>query len=195
MKPLIVPAFMLMLALSSSCKKDSHDSQPEPTVEKKPSVEFISMKVDGAFYVDSLTTQSYFQKTNAEFSMLEVGGIDPAVGKAGKDKKVKLYVRINFPGHEIKTGVYGTVQVGIDNAIDWQTFIDGWGIQEVYHASGNNSRHPDAPFRIEITRNDGAFLEGTFSGKSFGSTADVAGSKEITEGKFKIAKERMVIMK
>ncbi|SKA41486.1 hypothetical protein SAMN04488128_105453 [Chitinophaga eiseniae] len=192
MKPLIVPAFMLMLVLSSSCKKDSHDSQPEPTVEKKPSVEFISMKVDGDFYVDSLTSKSYFQKTNVDFSMLELKGTDPAVGKAGKDKKVKLYVRINFPGHEIKTGVYSTVQAGIDNAFDWQTFIDGSGLQDIYHASGNNNKHPDAPFRIEITRNDGVFLEGTFSGTAFGGDLNVSGQKEITEGKFKIAKVNMV---
>lgn len=50
-----------------------------------------------------------------------------------------------------------------------------------------NNQYPDAPFLMEISRNDGAFSDGTFSGKSLGSTASVAGAKEIAEGKFKIA--------
>ncbi|MBC9914408.1 hypothetical protein [Chitinophaga varians] len=197
MKPLVVPAFMLMLFLSSACKKD-HQSSPgdnNPRTEHQPSVQFISMKVNGTLFIDSLTTKSYFQKTSDQFSMIELRGNDPAVGKAGKDKKALLYVRINFPGHEIKKGVYGAVTTGIDNAFEWQTFIDNWGLQDIYHASGNSSKHPDAPFRIEITRYDAAFIEGTFSGRAFGGEKNVTGEKEITEGYFKIARDSTVVLK
>jgi hypothetical protein len=197
MKPLVVPAFMLMLFLSSACKKD-HQNSPgdnDPRTEHKPSVQFISMKVNGTLYMDSLTTKSYFQKNNAQSSMIELSGNDLAIGKAGKDKKALLYVRINFPGHEIKKGVYGTVTTGIDNSIAWQTFIDNWGIQDNYRASGNSSKHPDAPFRIEITRYDDAFIEGTFSGRAYGGEKDVVGEREITEGNFKIARDSTVILK
>ncbi|NML37824.1 hypothetical protein HHL17_11520 [Chitinophaga sp. G-6-1-13] len=201
MKPLIVPVLMLMISLTFACKKDHHDTPPPPPGENKPpvihkpSVEFISMKVDGTLFSDSLTTKSYFQKTSDQFSMIELRGTDLAVGKAGKDKKALLYVRINFPGHEIKKGVYGTVTTGFDNSIAWQTFIDSWGLQDIYTASGNSSKHPDAPFRIEITRYDDAFIEGTFSGRAFGGTQDVSGIKEITEGNFKIARDSVVVLK
>lgn len=196
MKPLVVPACMLLLFLSSACKKDRQNSPDNnPRVEHQPSVQFISMKVNGTLYVDSLSVKSYFQKTSDQFSMIELKGNDPATGKAGKDKKALLYVRINFPGHEIKKGVYGTVTAGIDNSIAWQTFIDTWGLQDIYTASGNSSKHPDAPFRIEITRYDDAFMEGTFSGRAFGGEKGVAGEKEITEGNFKIARDSTVVIK
>ncbi|MBC9930046.1 hypothetical protein [Chitinophaga qingshengii] len=182
MKPLAVPAFMLILFLFSSCRKD-HNNNEQP--QKKPAVEFISMKVDGGFFVDSLTTKSFFQRSSAANSLLEIEGIDTARGKDWA--KVRLYVRINLGGHEIKKGVYDKVASGIDNSIDWQTYADEIVLKDGYRASGSNQRHPDAPFRIEITRVDDIFVEGTFYGRAYG----IKGEKEVTEGKFKIAKEKI----
>lgn len=198
MKPLTVPAFLLMILLSAACKKDHHNEpQVDPPVvqpvEPKKAVEWISMKVDGVPYVDSLTIKSSIQKTNPESSLFEINGVDTALGK--QKGKALLYVRIHLEGHEIKKGVYVKVKSGIDNAIQWQTSIANQGLQDIYYASGTNLKDPDAPtsFRIEITSYDGVFVEGTFSGKAYGSNAqDVRGEKEITEGKFKIAKKNIV---
>ncbi|WP_147243352.1 hypothetical protein [Chitinophaga flava] len=190
LKPLAVPAFMLMILLSAACKKDHNEPKVEPPIETKKSDEWISMKVDGVTFVDSLTTKSFMQKSTVESSTLEILGIDPL---QPKDKeRAFLHLRINLEGHEIRKGVYDKVKTGIDNAIDWQTFIENEGLQEVYHATGTNLQHPDAPFRIEITSNDGVFVEGTFSGKAYGTnTLSEKGEKVITEGKFKIAKGRI----
>ncbi|MGN7819219.1 hypothetical protein ACTJJB_03765 [Chitinophaga sp. 22536] len=202
MKPLFVPALALMLTLAFACKKDHHNDTPTPPTEtkppvvRKPSVEFISMKVDGILYIDSLTTETYIQKTDDLFSMFEVRGADTVLGKAGKNKGALLYVRINFAEHEIKTGVYGTVTNSIDNAIDWHTYGKNDGIIDYYHASGNLPRHPDAPFRIEVTRADRLFIEGTFSGRAYGTGENgVDEMKEFTEGKFKIARDSVVVLR
>ncbi|WP_212003005.1 hypothetical protein [Chitinophaga sp. HK235] len=201
MKPLTVSAFLLMVLLSAACKKDHHNEpQVDPPVvqpvEPKKAVEWISMKVDGVTYADSLTIKSYIQKNNAESSSLEINGAD--TGQAKQKGKALLFLRINLEGHEIKKGVHVKVKSGIDNAIQWQTFIDNQGLQDIYYASGTNLKDPDAPtsFRIEITSYDGVFVEGTFSGKAYGSNAqNVKGEKEITEGKFKIAKEHIVSLR
>ncbi|RBL92016.1 hypothetical protein [Chitinophaga flava] len=191
LKPLAVPAFMLMILLSAACKKDHNEPKVEPPIEKKPSVEWISMKLDGVTYVDSLTAKGAIQKTNPESSLFEINGVDK---EAAKQKgKALLYLRIHLEGHEIKKGVY-VKSPGIDNAIQWQISTPDHGLQDYFYASGTNLKDPDAPttFKIEITSYDGEFVEGTFSGTAKGTNAEgVRSEKEITEGKFKIAKKNI----
>lgn len=195
MKSIILPAMLLLTTLLFSCKKDNDGAGPEPLpgtnepVDTAPK-DFISMKVNGQFYADSLTEKGFFQNTNVESSMLEIKGRD-----GGKERS-QLYVRINFPGHEIKEGQYAKVKTGLDNAVSWTTFdAEGFGIKGYYYASSNDLKHPDDPFVITLTKVDEQAIEGTFSAaRAFGreDNGDWV-AKEITEGKFRITRKNITV--
>jgi hypothetical protein len=199
MKPFAFVLTLLLISILFSCKKNKHDnirySSPEDTIRIRPvdpvlpdTANFITMKLDGKIYADSITQRSIFQKTSERYSLLEIRG------STGKDQSTKLFVGISIPDHKIKTGPYGKVKEGFVNTIQW-VVTGTLDVFETYVADGNDEKHPSDPFMIMITRSDETGIEGYFSGRAYGKNKnDVLVAKDITEGHFRFATQNMKIL-
>jgi hypothetical protein len=194
MKPFPLLVALLFISILFSCKKNKRefiytppiDTIRIPTVDPIPgdTANFISMKIDGKLYADSVTLLAMFHKSMDPFTTLDIQGYTE------KGEKTMLFVGISLPDHKIKTGSYGKVEEGYCNTIQWIVYHgNDLSLREDYVVFGDN---PAVPFMIRITRSDDTSVEGIFSGKASGknSTGQLV-VKEITDGTFRIATKKI----